>query len=146
MASAGVAVVSLRVHREGIRVLCGVQTCGAEVGRMHRGNTLVLRPGYRRDEDGIYRMTAHATKRAVPRRSGRNSRSNPNDEFSMTVAGVVPCCEPLRVKCPGGSCGGWVHDWPAPGPSAHLADHRDGTIPWSMVGPAMAQKRRLPPR
>lgn len=138
--------MSLRIHRDGVRVLCGVQTCGADIGRMD-GERLVLRPGYRRDTDGIYRMTPHAARRVVPRRSGRTTRANPNDEYPMTIAGVVPCCLPVRVKCPSRSCGGWIHDWPKPGVAAHEDDHRDGNLPWFMAtGPHIQQRRRLPSR
>lgn len=144
--------MSLRLAPNGSqRVLCAVLSCGAEVGHVQDGS-LVLRPGYRRAPDGVFRMRRW--------RAGDVTRHyNPNDPLPAYMAGLAPCCLPVRVQCAGGRCGGVVSSADA-GPlgvdaRTHEGDeHHDHTVPVGRVRiirpPGAPQRRRsgtnLPPR
>ena len=105
------SVMSLRLHVDGGHILCGVTDCGARLGRVdtHQGGPglLVLMPGYRRDRDGVFRLTKHAAKRRqrgeLPRRRGRATFPEHHEPLASVLSALTPCCPPWRVKCP--TCG-----------------------------------------
>lgn len=103
--------MSLRVDRRGEYIVCGMTDCGERVGLV--GSLMVLLwPGYRRDDDDVFRLTAHAQDRyrrgLAPRRGPRRGRApswtlDGEGPVPSALVYVVPCCLPMSVKCP--SCG-----------------------------------------
>ena len=115
-----------RLAKDGVRVLCRVIDCGAVLGAVYTdgytqsefvsANTgwihvaaagprefVVLRPGYRSDPNGTFRITVAAAERrrygAPMRVGGRMPSDRPHDPAKPTEAGVVPCCLPRPVAC-----------------------------------------------
>ncbi len=135
--------MSLRLDRERTHLLCGVRDCGARIARIH-GETglggpqhICLKPGYRRQPDDTFQMTAHAQariRRGLPPRPQGRAFGPEHDPVSPGLAGVVPCCLPVRVRCWRCSTLHVLHEGevPAEAGPGHSADepHQDRAEAW----------------
>lgn len=116
-----------RLAKDGARILCRMLDCGAVLGAVYNDRLpphaeivsaktgwvhlapqgtqgfVVLRPGYRSDPDGVFRITRAADKRrrhgAPMRVGGRMSSERPHDPVPAAEMGVKPCCLPRKVAC-----------------------------------------------
>lgn len=105
-----------RLAKDGARILCRAIDCGEVLGaiydhyrrtpdterKLHERPFPVLRPGYRRDADGVFRITAAADRRRrhgqKMRVGGRIPSERPHDPIAAVEVGVRPCCH-ARAKC-----------------------------------------------